>query len=267
MDRILNKNDIILGLQELGLTKGNIALVHSSLSSFGYVEGGADTVIDAMLETVGDEGTIMVPTLTGNSKQNAIIPPTFDPINTPCWTGKIPETFRLRKTAIRSLHPTHSVAAIGKHAEYLIANHEKCETPCSMDSPYGKLVKLGGYILLLGVTHSSSTILHLVEEIANSPYHMQPELVAAKLVNPDGTTTTVRCRIHLWGWDRDFNKIDGLLADARIMRVHKIGDAMVRLIAARPMVDLVLSELETDSLYLLTQEAKRKYLAKDAKVH
>jgi aminoglycoside 3-N-acetyltransferase len=260
MDRILNKNDIILGLQELGLTKGNIALVHSSLSSFGYVDGGADTVIEALLETVGDEGTIMVPTLTGNSKQNAIIPPIFDPINTPCWTGKIPETFRHRKTAVRSLHPTHSVSAIGRLAKYVTANHEKCETPCSMESPYGKLVKLGGYILLLGVMHNSSTILHLVEEIAKSPYHMQPDSVEAQLVNPDGTKKIIPCRIHLWGWDRDFNKIDSMLSDARIMHLHKIGNSTVRLIAARPMVELVLSELESDPLFLLSMEAKNKWL-------
>lgn len=262
---MLIKQDIVLGLYDLGLRPGDIALVHSSLSSFGYIDGGAETVIDALQETVGEEGTIMVPTLTGNSKQNAIIPPVFDPVNTPCWTGKIPETFRLRKEAVRSMHPTHSIAAIGKHEEYLVANHEQCETPCSMDSPYGKLVKLGGYILLLGVMHSSSTMLHLVEEVANSPYHLQPEPVNAQLINPDGTKRDIRCRIHLWGWERDFNKIDSMLTDAKIMSISKIGNATVRLIAARPMVNILLQELESDPLYLLTSEAKKAFIAKNAK--
>jgi aminoglycoside 3-N-acetyltransferase len=262
---IVTKEDIIQGLIELDLTSGNIALVHSSLSSFGYVDGGVDTVIDALLETVGSEGTIVVPTLTGNAEQNATIPPVFDPINSPCWTGKIPEAFRHRQEAFRSLHPTHSVAAIGKLAEYITANHEQCETPCALDSPYGKLFKLGGSILLLGVMHSSSTMLHLVEEIASSPYHIQPEWIDAKLINSDGTTTPVHCKIHLWGWDRDFNKIETLLSDAEIMRIRKIGKSMVRLIAARPMVELVLRKLEADPLYLLTPGAKKAFLAKTAK--
>ncbi|MFB3897263.1 MAG: AAC(3) family N-acetyltransferase [bacterium] len=257
---MVTKQDIVLGLRELGLTKGNVALVHSSLSSFGQVDNGAETVIDALLETVGEEGTIMVPTLTGNSKQNAVVPPIFDPIHTPCWTGKIPETFRHRKEAKRSLHPTHSVAAIGKYAAYLTADHERCETPCSMDSPYGKLVKLGGSILLIGCMHSSSTMLHLVEEAANSPYHLQPDWVDAQLINPDGTTTIIHTKIHLWGWDRDFNKIDSLLSDAKIMRIGKIGNATVRLIAARPMVNMLLQELKSDPLYLLTLEAKQKWM-------
>jgi len=265
MNQVITKQEIISGLLKLGLTQGSIALVHSSLSSFGYVDGGVDIVIDALLEIVGEEGTIMVPTLTGNSQQNAIIPPIFDPINTPCWTGKIPEAFRHRKTAARSLHPTHSVAAIGKLAKYLIASHETCETPCSIKSPYGKLVKLGGYILLIGCMHSSSTILHLVEEVANSPYHLQSDWIDAQLVQPNSTTKLIRCKIHLWGWDRDFNKIDTLLSDAGIMRISKIGKSTVRLIAARPMVELVLRELEADPLYLLTPEAKKAFLAKVAK--
>ncbi|MDI6784051.1 MAG: AAC(3) family N-acetyltransferase [bacterium] len=263
---MVTKHGIIQGLQELGLTKGGIALVHSSLSSFGDVDGGVETVIDALLETVGEEGTIIVPTLTGTAEHNADNPPVFDPINSSCWTGKIPETFRHRVNAVRSLHPTHSVAAIGNLAEYIIANHEQSETPCALDSPYGKLFKLGGSILLLGVMHSSSTLLHLVEEIAQSPYHMQPEWVDAQLITPDGTTTTVRCQIHLWGWDRDFNKIDTLLSDAGIQRIGKIGKSMVRLIAARPTVELVLRKLESDPLYLLIPEAKKAFLAKTAKI-
>ncbi|MCX7919981.1 MAG: AAC(3) family N-acetyltransferase [bacterium] len=258
---MITKSDIINGLQNLGLQQGSIALVHSSLRSFGYVDGGAETVIDALLESVGETGTIIVPTLTGNAQQNAIIPPVFDPINTPCWTGMIPETFRHRKQAVRSLHPTHSVAAIGNYAEYVTRNHETCETPCAMDSPYGKLVKLGGYILLIGCMHNSSTLLHLVEEIANSPYHLLPEPVDAQLIRSDGTTQIIRCRIHRWGWERDFNKIDSLLSDANIMHIGKIGKSTVRLIAARPMVELVLRELESDPLYLLTLEAKKKWIA------
>jgi aminoglycoside 3-N-acetyltransferase len=116
-------------LRSLGVKNGDILLVHSSLSRFGHVEGGADAVIDGILDAVGTEGTVLVPTLTGSDKLSPANPPIFDVLNTPSWTGIIPETFRKRPEAVRSLHPTHSVAAIGKKAREITANHEKCNTP------------------------------------------------------------------------------------------------------------------------------------------
>jgi len=86
-------------------------LVHSSLSSLGCVEGGADAVIDALLDVLGPGGTLVVPTLTGTESLSAENPPRYDPDATPCWTGRVPETLRRRPGAMRSLHPTHSVAA------------------------------------------------------------------------------------------------------------------------------------------------------------
>src|SRR5215213_5257896 len=94
------------GLRALGLPSGCKVLVHSAMSSFGHVEGGADTVIDALLSVVGSQGTVMAPTLTGNEYLSPDNPPTFDPVNTPCWTGRVPETMRKRSNALRSLHPT-----------------------------------------------------------------------------------------------------------------------------------------------------------------
>ena len=112
----VSRSDITSGLKQVGLACGSKVLVHSSLSSFGYVEGGADTVIDALVETVGSGGTVLVPTLTGNETLSAANPPEFDPQHTRCWTGLVPETFRKRPNAVRSIHPTHSVSAIGADA-------------------------------------------------------------------------------------------------------------------------------------------------------
>ena len=111
------REDIAAGLRAIGLPVGAVALVHSSLSSFGHVAGGAATVVQALLDAVGPEGTVMVPTLTGSEALGPGNPPIFDVRSTPCWTRRIPETFRLRADARRSLHPTHSVAAIGCQSE------------------------------------------------------------------------------------------------------------------------------------------------------
>lgn len=248
---VIKKGDIVKGLREMGLIEGDIVLVHSSLSSFGYVEGGADAVIDALLESVGPLGTVMVPTLTGSEKLSATNPPVFYPSSTPCWTGRIPETFRKRQGAVRSRHPTHSVAAIGAMAEYLTRGHERCATPCGVGSPYVKLAEMGGYILFMGVTLECNTTFHTVEELANVPYHMQPDWVEAKIVDDNGTVEVTRIRLHLYGPARDFEKMEPILLSEGIMKKGMIGDSTLRLVRAKPMIDLTLKLLEKDPGFLL----------------
>jgi aminoglycoside 3-N-acetyltransferase len=247
---IVTQQDIVRGLRALGLEPGDSVLVHSSLSSLGYVEGGAEAVIDALIEAVGTEGTVLVPTLTGSEALNAENPPVYDPAATPCWTGRIPEAFCLRPQAVRSLHPTHSVAAIGARARELTAGHEHSVTPCGPDSPYGRLAQIGGYILLLGVTHHSNTSFHLVEEIAGVPYHMQPGLVAAQVVQ-NGQARTVHLMIHRYGSPRDFARMEPVFRERGIQRDGQIGDAHVRLVDARQMVEVTRQALLQDPTILL----------------
>jgi aminoglycoside 3-N-acetyltransferase len=249
----ISQSDIVYGLRRLGLETGAHALVHSSLSSFGHVRGGADTVIDALLETVGPGGTVLVPTLTGSETLSAENPPFFDPGTTPCWTGRIPECFRQRPQTVRSLHPTHSVAAIGAQARALTEGHEYSVTPCGPDSPYGRLARAGGVILFLGVTHSCNTTFHHVEEIVGVPYHMQPGLAAAQVVK-NGQTHTVHLMLHRYGAERDFERLEPAFRERGIQRDGQIGQAHVRLIDARRMVELTRQALLQDPTVLLARD-------------
>jgi aminoglycoside 3-N-acetyltransferase len=246
----VTQSDIVRGLRALGLEPGCSVLVHSSLSSLGYVEGGADAVIDALIETVGTAGTVLVPTLTGSEALNAENPPVYDPAATPCWTGRIPETLRLRPQAVRSLHPTHSVAAIGGRAGELTAGHDLCITPCGPNSPYGRLAQSGGYILLLGVNHDVNTSFHLVEEIVGVPYHMQPGLVAARVIE-DGQARTIHLMLHRYGSPRDFSRMEPVLRERGIQRDGRIGDAHVRLVDAGRFVEVTRQALLQDPAILL----------------
>ncbi len=248
---MITKEIIINGLKELGLKQGDAVLVHSSLSSFGYLDGGADTVIDAILETVGNEGTVLVPTLTGSEKLSAENPPVFNVRDTVCWTGKIPETFRKRATAIRSLHPTHSVAAIGAKAKYFTDDHEKCVTPCGQNSPYHKLAKAGGYILFLGVDLCCCTLFHTVEEFADVDYVCQKEWVTATTVDYKGIEHRIKIKIHKYGDERDFTKIEPMLIEKKILVKGKVGKADVRLLNASKVLELTTEILKTKSDFLL----------------
>ena len=94
----VTKNDILDGFNRLGIRPGDTFVSHSSLASFGHVEGGADAVVDALLECVAPGGTVIVPTMTFGSP--------FDPARTPSKCGAITEAFRKRPGAVRNL-PRH----------------------------------------------------------------------------------------------------------------------------------------------------------------
>jgi aminoglycoside 3-N-acetyltransferase len=232
----ITAGEIINGLRAAGIHAGSKLLVHSSLSSFGRVEGGAEAVIDALLKVVAGRGTVLVPTLTGSEELSPDNPPVFDPVNTPCWTGTIPETFRKRADAIRSLHPTHSAAAIGADAAALTGDHMFSITPCDEFSPYGKLAALpDGYILLIGVHHQSNTTFHHVEEMVGTDYHLQPAFAKAKLVL-DSEVIYRHYLLHQYGTGRNFNIMEPIFLERGIQKSFQIGGATLRLVRASDMV-------------------------------
>lgn len=246
----ITQAEIAGGLRALGLRPGQQVLAHTSLSSLGHVVGGADALIDAIRDVIGPGGTLLAPTLTGSEALSAANPPIFDPVATSCWTGRVPETLRRRPDALRSLHPTHSVAAVGADAAALLAGHGNSITPCDEHSPYGKLAQSPmGAILLIGVGHESNTTLHHVEEVVGVPYHMQPGLVAARMIDR-GAATVRHVMLHQYGAERDFAVIEPLLIERGIQQTATIGRATVRLIAAQPLVAVVAAALRADTRLL-----------------
>lgn len=256
MSKQMTRDLMIEDLVRLGLRTGDVVLVHSSLSKIGWVDDGADAVIDALLSVVGGEGTVMVPTLTGSADLSAENPPVFDVRSTPCWTGKIPETFRSRDNAVRSLHPTHSIAAIGAMAEEIAAGHENAATPCGKGSPYDRLSTLSnGRILLLGVTLESCTSFHHVEELAEVPYHMQEFPAEATVVDREGQERRVMTYLHKYGYWRNFEGMKDRLIQAGIMRTGKIGDADSALISAKEFTVSVLNAVKENPEILLLKSS------------
>jgi aminoglycoside 3-N-acetyltransferase len=243
--------DIVASLRSLGLKKGDLFIVHSSLSSFGYVEGGANTVIESMINSVGDEGTIVVPTLTGTKNDGPENPPIFDVRSTPCWTGRIPNEFMKDARSRRSLHPTHSVSSIGPLTDFLISGHENSITPCGKGSPYYKLAEKGGFILLIGVNQESNTTLHTVEELTEVSYHMQKIPTNCVIIDYNGNRFTKSLYLHDWGTPRNFQRIDDDLERLGIMRKGKCGNSTLRLIKSMDMIEYVVKKLLADPEYLI----------------
>lgn len=222
MEKVITKDEIKKGLKNLGLKKGNVVLVHSSLSSLGHVEGGAETVIKALLETVGKTGTVMMPY--------------------PLGKATIAKFFSSMPGVYRSVHPTHSVSAIGAKARYLTKDHDKMPTACGKGTPFGKLVDLGGYILLIGVDQDRNTTFHTAEDYADLPYLSEKEFY---FVDDKGIERTIVLK-RFPGPHRDFISMDRIFRETGIMKIGRIGNAMVRLIDAKKMIKVCLEVLKKD---------------------
>jgi aminoglycoside 3-N-acetyltransferase len=247
-----NGSELTRQFKRTGLKPGDTVLIHSSLKSFGYVEGGADTVIRSLMDTIGEEGTLIVPALTGRREDSAVSPPVFDVSNTKCWTGIIPETVRNMESARRSLHPTHSVAAIGLKKEYITAGHENSNSPCDKKSPYYKNAMIRGYIMLAGVDQESNTSIHSCEEIAGVPYHLQKDAIEISITGYGGKKITVTNRLHNWEKPAtDFNKLDELYENKGIMKKYVVGNSTIRLINAFDMFEFTINLLTNNPVYLL----------------
>ncbi|MEO6143203.1 MAG: AAC(3) family N-acetyltransferase [Dermatophilaceae bacterium] len=239
----IDREEIVTGLKIIGLQAGDHVLVHSSLSSLGSVVGGAATVVQALLDVVTTSGTVLAPTLTGNAEIGCQSEVFFDEARTQSWTGAIAEAVRTWPGAMRSLHPTHSVAAIGAGAERLTRGHLDCLTPCGEGSPYSHVAQEPhGMILLLGCDHESNTTLHHVEELAGVPYHLQNTPVHA-VICADGQVHRRTFFAHQYGAARRFAAIEALLLERGLQTQGEIGQATARLLPSGPSVRMALDLL------------------------
>ena len=177
MTDTVTKDDIVKGFARLGIEPVSHVIVQASLSKFGHVEGGADTVVDAMREATGKEGAVLIPAFLDAIRSdhyalrqcNPECPRTLCPSTERSYTGKIGETVRQQPDALRSCHPTHSWTGVGGDAKYLMEGHGNSPTPCGKDSPFFPLMEKDGFILQLGIG-VNFTNLHTIEDVLNLPY-------------------------------------------------------------------------------------------------
>ncbi len=248
---IVTASMISKGLGAIGVVHGDIMMVHSSLRSFGSVDDGADAVVDAMIDAVGEGGTVIVPTLTSTlaeSVHKELTGQAFDIDETPSRVGLITETLRKRPEARRSSHPTHSVAAIGAAAAEMVAGHGP--TTFNVAGPYGKYCAGNAMIVFLGARRTQNTTLHAVEEWMAMPYL---ETIKA-MVLEEGVPRAVDCPAFPSG-DRGFYKnecpIHGMHDAAGILRTTKIGRCQVVAMRAHDLVrETALAERDNPGVLL-----------------
>jgi aminoglycoside 3-N-acetyltransferase len=257
----VTKEGIKRGLAEVGIREGDLVFCHSSLSAFGQVDGGADAVIDALLEAVGSAGTVVVPTFTWGSNHAKAVA-LFDVANDPSEVGKITEVFHKRPGVMRNEHVCHSVAAIGPQAEAVMGDSVR---PFAGDASLYRCYELDSWYLLMGCDFGSATALHTVEEIAQVPYRSYRDFEGSTVIRPDGTEVPSQSVEYLMedGLGNDFQKMGDVFASEGILRRATVGKATFTNARIRDVIDHGTAHMEQDILYLLSAEAKKRWLARE----
>lgn len=247
---VLVNEQLLRDLRALGVCAEDTLLVHSSLSALGYVEGGAETVIDTLLAAVS-EGTLLMPALSYATVRPET--PTFSINETPSCVGAISEAFRKRAGVRRSMHPTHSVCAMGKRAEELLAPHKDTATPAGAGSPFALLPQYGGKVLMLGCGINPNTSMHGVEETVMPPYLLNPTPTVYRLVDETGTVTEKAYRRHSFH-DTNTSQRYERLGDVMTIAEGAVLNGRVHLIDAREMWRAAGEKLKDNPFYFVDSE-------------
>jgi aminoglycoside 3-N-acetyltransferase len=248
--------------QKLGISAGMTLLVHCSLTKIGWICGGPVTVIQVLLDILGPDGTLIMPSHTSDNSdpkywENPPVPsewfdiirqstPAFQANITPTFNmGKLAETFRHWPGVLRSQHPLYSVIAVGQKAKLITDNHYEC---CGEQSPLARLYDCtdNGYVLLLGVQHRNNTSLHLAEYRFQMKDNIQKSFInGASIINPE---TNMRQWFEWVDYDYEsedfidvgnaFDSIEGNtktgkvgLAECRLMKQYLLVDFAVEWMA------------------------------------
>ena len=255
--KLVLKKDLDEGFKKLGLKKGDNVMVHTSLSSLGFVCGGAQIVIESLIDAVTLDGTIMMPTQSWKNldpetgvhweepkewwqtiRDNW---PAYDKDITPTNTmGSVAEMFRKWPGALRSNHPARSVAALGKNAKYLTENHDLSNI-FGEDSPIDRLYKLDGYVLLIGVDYDKNTSIHLADAKAEYPGKRYGNESSAIMVNGERKWVTYNTLVVD---GEDFVDIGKAFEKENKVNTVVIGNAVCRLMKQRDIVDFAIKWIE-----------------------
>jgi aminoglycoside N3'-acetyltransferase len=246
----ITKNQIASDLKSLGLKEGSHVAVSLSLKSIGFVEGGPDAFIDAVLDVIGPEGTLMMNTYTRLFPLSDIDPQyVFDPETTIPWTGIVPSTLMKRKNAIRSRHPACSVVALGKHARFLTEGHD--EHVENEYLPYVKLAQTNGHYLCIGINDNFVAIRHEAQRRAG--LFVVPKFTGVMYKNRQGETKPFILRNAICSVTQPL--LVPQLVEMGIVKRGKIGMASSTLSPASELIEAMTSLLSEDPTLNLCSNA------------
>jgi len=232
-------------LQALGLKHGDIVMMHAAMSKIGRVEGGPQAVLEAILEVLGPDGTLMVPTFS-YSYDKRDVAEAFDKRTTPsCNNGVLADTLWKRPDAYRSDHAAYSVAAVGARAAEMTQDHP-IEQPVGEGSPLHRLLQAGGHVLLLGVGQDKNTLVHTAEALSGVGYTVVPfkESWGRSLRIKTAEGEILVPQREFSGCSYGFPVLEPVLQQKGLMKPGRVGQAACQFFRAQDLVNTVLEVLQ-----------------------
>lgn len=246
---IITKEDIKVQLSNIGVQRGMLLMIDSDFASLGYISGGAQTLVDALMETVGYDGTIVMPSFTLDNLDPAcagakrILRESWDivrentlPFNRrltpPSCDNPLVHQFLRNEGVLRSYHPIYSFAAWGKYAKIICDKHP-LHFGLSKDSPLGKLSELNGFVLLAGCGYEACTMFQLARysgdqlpiKILSSPIEQNNQMVWKDMLDLELDQS-------------GFDVIGEVMEERKIVKNMYINAARCRFFSAREAVNI-----------------------------
>ena len=230
---MLDYKKLVAEFKRIGLEEKDVVFVHSSFKSFGGVEGGPQTVVDALIHILGNEGTLIVPRFNFDFSTHNM---PWDIRTTPSQTGIISEFVRKDPRSFSVFHPIYSFSIIGKHAKELVKHRYKGSY--SKDSIFHKLRILDAKILEIDRVYHGSTMYHYVEEMVGVDYRYLKNFTGT-VTDENGKSYEDTFNIHVLDWDRNFRTnvwtMRKILEEKGVMKIDRMGDATVWYMKAEDM--------------------------------
>jgi len=237
-------------LERMQVRRDGVLVVHSAIATLSRAGFRAEAMIEALLDYMS-AGTVVMPTMTWRTvtPQN----PVWDELGTPSHTGVLSEAFRTRYAEARSIHPTHSVAARGPHAQHLLARHYLDNTPVSPNSPYGLMRDEPSYVLMIGVGLETCTAIHLPEETIAPDIYLLPLNTdeVYKCRDRHGRIHRMHARRHR-RLNRDFPRFAPPLAAKGLLHEGEIAGCHYTLVGLNDLLMEVTSGLRANRYATLT---------------
>jgi aminoglycoside 3-N-acetyltransferase len=256
---MLTFEKLLEGFRDLGVQEGDTLLVHSSYKSFGEVEGGPQTVIQALEAALGPQGTLIMPTF--NFDFNKGVP--WDVRTTASKMGVLTEVVRKDSRARRVFHPFYSFAILGRHADML--GRLRYKSSYERNSVFGKLRDLDGKIMVIGLSYNDSmTFFHHIEQMEGVDYRFLKQFTG-EVTDENGNTYTDTFEMLVRDIDRGVrtmvDPMGKLMEEAGVIKSAKIGEADVKLMRANEVYEFTAREMKRDPhlLYYIDQQKDKEH--------
>ena len=229
-------------IDNIFIPEGVPIIIHTSLRSIGKIEGGAETLLNILVNKITSRGGVLIiPTHTWDNLGKDC--PTLDLTKKEANLGAFPLVALNDPRGYRTDNPTHSAVIFGDRSEAirLSSNESKVDTPVAPDSIYGRLYDEDGYVLLVGVTLNKNTYLHSVEEALDFPDRMLSEYTDVSVKYSDGSLEHRRIRLFDESVHGDvshkYDIYEPIFREAGAISDYLIGEAPVMLCSCKIMRD------------------------------